>query len=87
MGTSIADPSLRFPEVLGSCCFLGASFVFIFTSQEKWYKPEFNRVAWWIGVWAMIGSWGFLLNGIFGVAAQAKPELEWAEYTSVSVHS
>ena len=48
------------PELFGSCCFLTASFMFIFETQEKWWKPQLDVMGWWIGFWAMIGSWGFL---------------------------
>jgi hypothetical protein len=49
-----------FPEVLGSCCFLTASFLFLVETQETWWKIQPNVMGWWIGFWAMIGSWGFL---------------------------
>jgi hypothetical protein len=47
------------PEVFGSCCFLSASFMFLSQTQHKWWKPEAGFIGWWIGFWAMIGSWGF----------------------------
>jgi hypothetical protein len=47
------------PEVFGSCCFLSASFMFLSQAQHKWWKPEAGFIGWWIGFWAMIGSWGF----------------------------
>ena len=49
-----------FPEIFGSCCFLGASFMFLLETQEKWWKIQPDVMGWWIGFWAMIGSWGFL---------------------------
>jgi hypothetical protein len=48
------------PEIFGSCCFLSASFMFLFETQEHWWKIQPDVMGWWIGLWAMIGSWGFL---------------------------
>ena len=48
------------PEILGSCCFLTASIMFLVETQEKWWKPQPNVMGWWIGLWAFIGSMGFL---------------------------
>ena len=70
------------PEIFGSCCFLSASVMFLLETQEKWWRIQPEIMGWWIGLWAMIGSWGFLLNGLFGVVAQARPELDWAEFAS-----
>ena len=49
-----------FPEIFGSCCFLSASVMFLLETQEHWWKPQPNVMGWWIGLWAKIGSWGFL---------------------------
>jgi hypothetical protein len=49
-----------FPEVFGSCCFLSASVMFLMETQEHWWKIQPNIMGWWIGLWAMIGSLGFL---------------------------
>lgn len=49
-----------FPEILGSCCFLTASLMFLLETQERWWQIQPNVVGWWIGVWAMVGSVGFL---------------------------
>ena len=48
------------PDIVGSCCFLTSSLMFLVETQERWWKPEPHVMGWWIGFWAMIGSWGFL---------------------------
>lgn len=48
------------PQTVASVCFLTASVFFTVETQEKWYKPEFHRIGWWIGFWAGVGSMGFL---------------------------
>lgn len=48
------------PQVVASCCFLIASIMFTIMAQDKWNKPKWGAVSWWIGIWAQIGSVGFL---------------------------
>ena len=48
------------PQTVASVCFLTAGVMFTLITQEKWYRPVPGRIAWWIGVWATIGSVGFL---------------------------
>lgn len=67
------------PQTLASVCFLVASIMFTLVTQEKWYKPVPRCMAWWIGVWATIGSVGFLLSASFGLRSA---ELTWCAYQS-----
>jgi hypothetical protein len=48
------------PQLVASVCFLTAGIMFTLITQEKWYRVLPHRIAWWIGVWATIGSMGFL---------------------------
>ena len=48
------------PLLVGSVCFLVAGIMFTLVTQEKWDRPLPGRIAWWIGVWASIGSVGFV---------------------------
>lgn len=48
------------PQVVASTCFLTAGLMFTLETQQKWYKPEQTVIGWWIGVWATVGSVGFL---------------------------
>lgn len=47
-------------QVIASCCFLTASIMFTIMAQDKWYQPKWGAVSWWIGIWAQVGSVGFL---------------------------
>ena len=49
-----------YPALIASCCFLIASIMFTIMAQEKWNRPKGRAVSWWIGVWAIVGSVGFL---------------------------
>lgn len=48
------------PQAAASCCFIIASVMFTIMAQDRWYKPKWGAVSWWIGVHAFIGSCGFL---------------------------
>ena len=48
------------PQVVASCCFIIASIMFTVMAQDKWNKPKWGAVSWWIGIHALIGSVGFL---------------------------
>lgn len=48
------------PQIVASCCFLTASFMFTIMAQDAWNKPKPGAVSWWIGIHAIIGSVGFL---------------------------
>lgn len=68
------------PQVVAAACFLIASLLFMFETQEKWWKPEVTVLGWWVGFLASIGSIGFELIAIFGILAQTRGH--WAEYQS-----
>lgn len=71
---------LRFTyRIVAAACFLIASIMFAFETQEKWWKPEPKVLGWWIGVWSIVGSVGFELSAAFGVPSGSK---HWAEYQS-----
>lgn len=68
------------PEIVGSCCFLTASVMFLLETQEKWYKPEPKVMGWWIGFWAHIGSWGFLYVSQFSFTVLESTDIDQVEW-------
>jgi hypothetical protein len=48
------------PQAVASCCFIIASIMFTIMAQDRWNKPKWRAVSWWIGIHALIGSVGFL---------------------------
>lgn len=68
-----------YPQIVAAACFLIASLMFMFETQEKWWKPEPGVLGWWVGAWATVGSVGFLLIAIFGILAHTRT---WAAYQS-----
>lgn len=55
-----AEGAFWVPQVVASVCFLTAAVFFTLETQEKWWRPEPTVIGWWIGIWAGVGSVGFL---------------------------
>jgi len=54
------------PQVVGGCGFIIASLLFMFETQDRWYKIKPLSLGWQVGVWNLVGAVGFTLCGIFG---------------------
>ena len=55
-----AEAAFWIPDIVASVCFLTASIGFTLETHEKWLRPEPGEIGWWIGIWAIVGSVGFL---------------------------
>ncbi|KAL9083941.1 MAG: hypothetical protein Q9159_005496 [Coniocarpon cinnabarinum] len=71
-----AEGAFWVPDIVGSVCFITASIMFMLEPQEKWYRPAFDSIGWWVGAWALVGSIGFILSGIFGAIEY---DYEWGD--------
>jgi hypothetical protein len=56
------------PQMIASAFFIIASCLFMLETQEKWWRPEVKSLGWWVGVWSLVGSLGFMLCGALGPA-------------------
>lgn len=65
------------PQVLGSPGFIISGAMFSLEVQKKWYKPEFLSLGWHVGFWNLIGGFGFLFCGIFGLFREFHDD--WAQ--------
>ncbi|KAF1974774.1 hypothetical protein BU23DRAFT_90715 [Bimuria novae-zelandiae CBS 107.79] len=63
------------PQVVGGTGFILSGALFMLETQERWYKPAFQTLGWWIGAWNFIGGVGFTLCPAFGY-----DESSWAQY-------
>lgn len=63
------------PQVLGGTGFIVSGVLFMLETQDKWYVPAFGTLGWHIGLWNLIGGWGFTLCPIFGYDSSS-----WAVY-------
>ena len=48
-------------QVLGSCCFITASILFMLETQLKWWYIKPFDLGWHVGFWNLIGGIGFWL--------------------------
>lgn len=77
--TALTNPRLLncaywLPQVIGGSGFVISGTLFMLETQCKWYKPAFDQLGWWIGLWNLIGGVGFTLCPAFGFFTQA-----WAQ--------
>ncbi|OOQ84005.1 integral membrane protein [Penicillium brasilianum] len=59
------------PQIVGGTGFILSGLLFTLETQEKWYRPAFHVLGWYIGVWNFIGGIGFTLCGALGPASSA----------------
>ncbi|BGP19794.1 hypothetical protein JCM10213_003103 [Rhodosporidiobolus nylandii] len=57
-------------QVVGSPCFVFAGLVFAIEVQKRWYIPKLTSIGWHVGIWNVIGGFGFWFSGIFGIFRQ-----------------
>ncbi|KAK9909342.1 hypothetical protein WJX75_000763 [Coccomyxa subellipsoidea] len=53
-------------QVLGSCCFIASSLIFMLETQQSWWRIQPLNLGWQVGFWNLIGGLGFWLSGFFG---------------------
>ncbi|GAA6015508.1 hypothetical protein JCM10207_008618 [Rhodosporidiobolus poonsookiae] len=64
-------------QVAGAPCFVFSGLVFALEVQKRWYQPALGSIGWHIGIWNVIGGFGFFFSGLFGIWRQtslADPE-------------
>ena len=49
-------------QVLGSCCFIAASLLFMLETQPNWWRIQVLNLGWQVGFWNLIGGLGFWLR-------------------------
>ena len=53
-------------QVIGGSGFIISSLLFMLETQQKWYLPAPKTLGWHIGLWNLIGAFGFTLCGALG---------------------
>ncbi|KAK4635159.1 hypothetical protein CLAFUW4_01897 [Fulvia fulva] len=85
---SLADWELNVaywvPDIVGSVAFVTASMMLMLETQTKWYRPNFGVLGWWVSLWAVMGSVGFLLCGALGAVVR---KYHWADYHATLANS
>jgi hypothetical protein len=67
----LSDASLKgayyAPQIIGGSGFIVSGVLFMLETQQKWYLPAWTTLGWHIGIWNLIGGWGFTFCPIFGL--------------------
>jgi len=66
------------PDVIGSVCFLVASYLALIEVSHRFWSIQPRQVEWWIAMLNMLGSVAFMLAAVFTVFLPPSGEMEWA---------
>jgi hypothetical protein len=66
-------------KVVGGTGFIVSSWLFMLETQTTWYTPAPKVLGWHIGLWNLIGAFGFTICGALGFASHN----EAASYASI----
>ncbi|KAK9311682.1 hypothetical protein V1522DRAFT_437737 [Lipomyces starkeyi] len=56
------------PQIVGGTGFIVSSALFMLETQQNWYTPAPRSLGWHIGLWNLVGSFGFTTCGALGPA-------------------
>ncbi|KAK9364701.1 hypothetical protein V1509DRAFT_656047 [Lipomyces kononenkoae] len=56
------------PQIVGGMGFVVSSTLYMLETQKNWYTPAPRILGWHIGLWNLIGAFGFTLCGALGPA-------------------
>jgi hypothetical protein len=66
------------PDVIGSVCFLIASYLALIEVSHRFWSVQPGQVSWWIVALNMLGSVAFMLAAVFTFFLPSSGEMEWA---------
>jgi hypothetical protein len=65
------------PDVIGSVCFLIASYLALIEVSHRFWSVQPGQVGWWIVMLNMLGSVAFMLAAVFTFFQPSSGEMEW----------
>jgi hypothetical protein len=65
------------PDVIGSVCFLIASYLALIEVSHRFWSVQPGQVGWWIAVLNMLGSVAFMLAAVFTFFLPPSGEMTW----------
>jgi hypothetical protein len=65
------------PDMVGSVCFLAASYLALVEISHGWWSFEPRQVAWWVVIFNLLGSVAFQVSAFYAFVP-SPPELGWA---------
>ena len=66
------------PDVIGSVCFLVASYLALIEVSHRFWSVQPGQVSWWIVALNMLGSVAFMLAAVFTVFLPSSGDMQWA---------
>ena len=66
------------PDVIGSVCFLIASYLTLIEVSHRFWSVQPRLVGWWIAVLNLLGSVAFMLAAVHAVFLPSSGEMQWA---------
>jgi hypothetical protein len=66
------------PDVIGSVCFLVASYLAMIEVSHRFWSVQPRQVGWWIAVLNMLGSVAFMLAAVYTIFLPPSGEIQWA---------
>lgn len=78
LGWAGEDLLIWTPDVIGSVCFLVASYVALIEVSHRFWSFQPRQVSWWIAVLNLLGSVAFMLAAAFTVFLPSLGEMQWA---------
>ena len=75
MSPGLTDGIYWVPQVIGGSGFVVSGTLFMIETQKHWWQPAFSQLGWWIGLFNLIGGFGFTLCPCFGFDSAS-----WAQY-------
>jgi len=65
------------PDMIGSVCFLAASYLALVEISHGWWSFELRQVAWWVVILNLLGSVAFQVSALYAFSPPS-PESGWA---------
>jgi hypothetical protein len=62
-------------EVLGGIGMVISGLLFTLETQRHWWQPAYHILGWWIGIFNLVGGFGFFIGSCFGYIP-----VYWAQY-------
>lgn len=81
------DILINVPGLVGSACFLVASYLYIVEVVHKPWGVQINSISWWSAFTCLLGSAGYTISGIYGFFGEGPILIEqrWGNYAAVFV--
>ncbi|KAK9355636.1 hypothetical protein V1523DRAFT_47655 [Lipomyces doorenjongii] len=68
MSQGVLDGIYWTPQIVGGTGFIVSSALFMLETQQNWYTPAPRSLGWHIGLWNLVGAFGFTICGALGLA-------------------